>query len=890
MSSDLLTGLLRASSDGLAIVRLSDETLLHVSESFLTLTGFSWEDIAGRKASELGLWPLDPDGSAAGFLQELGERGSVTGIMAGLQTKADDVRTVELAAHVTSMEGEQCVLTIHRDFTDRRLIEERLRQAEAKYRALVEQIPAVLYVDLPGPDMTTVYISPQVETILGLTQEEWLNDPTLWAKHIHPDDRERAVPVYTRFLEGEPLPEGGGEYRMVRPDGRVVWIHDRVNVIRNEAGALVLIQGVMFDITERKQAEERLREAESRYRMLVERLPALTYIDSVQDEPSVIYISPQIAELLGFSVEDWLADPSMWERQVHPDDREAAVAAKELLRVFGQQHRVEYRMFAKNGSIRWVRDEADLIRNEQGEPLLIQGVALDITVRKLAEEALRESEEKFRSIVETTSEWIWAIDHEGRHTYTNPAITEILGYEAEEILGASSVDLMHEEDAHVVVEALPTLIAEKRGWTGWVLRWRHKDGSYRYLESNAVPILDDDGTLLGYRGADRDITERKRAEQRLRESEERFKALANAAFEAVAIHEEGMILDANQAFCSMFGCELDEVIGKSALDFAALQSRDVILANIRSGAEGPYEALAERADGSQFPVEIRARAFAYQGRQVRMTAIRDITERAWVEQELVRVLRMEREAGNRLRRVDEMKNTFLQAVSHDLRRPLASILWLAETLRREDMGLSADQAREMAGNIAGSARSLDKMVNDLLDLDRLERGGLEPNRQQVDVGELVRRVVTATDLGTRPLEVEVESAVIQADITAVERIVENLLVNVARHTPDGTPAWVRLEADDDSLTIVVEDDGPGVPENQRRTIFEPFRQGSKSDSSYSHGVGVGLSLVARFAELHGGGAWVEERMGGGASFRVSLPREVPQPAESRLMAPVEPVQ
>jgi PAS domain S-box-containing protein len=142
----------------------------------------------------------------------------------------------------------------------------------------------------------------------------------------------------------------------------------------------------------------------------------------------------------------------------------------------------------------------------------------DITERKRMEEALLESEKKFRSFVETTNEWIWSMDLEGRFTYSNPTVRAILGYSPEELQGMKCLDLIHEEDRFKVMEMLPKRIAEKSGWTGFVVRWRHKDGIYRYLECNAVPIISRDGELLGYRGADRDVTNRMRAEEELRKA------------------------------------------------------------------------------------------------------------------------------------------------------------------------------------------------------------------------------------------------------------------------------------------------------------------------------------------------------------------------------------
>ncbi len=246
------------------------------------------------------------------------------------------------------------------------------------------------------------------------------------------------------------------------------------------------------------------------------------------------------------------------------------------------------------------------------------------------------------------------------------------------------------------------------------------------------------------------------------------------------------------------------------------------------------------------------------------------------EQELRQALELERRSAERLREIDDIKSTFLTAVSHDLQTPLTAILGNALTLRQGDeLGLSPSERDEVLDSLVKRTRRLTSLVTDLLDVDRLSRGIVEPRRSTADVGALAADLVRELDLPEgRAVRVLTEPAVAAVDTSMVARIIENLLANAAKHTPIGSVIWVRTWEEDDGIILAVEDDGPGVDEEIALSIFKPFERGP-SPNPQSPGVGIGLSLVARFADLHGGRAWVQEREGGGASFRVWLPADAP---------------
>jgi PAS domain S-box-containing protein len=219
------------------------------------------------------------------------------------------------------------------------------------------------------------------------------------------------------------------------------------------------------------------------------------------------------------------------------------------------------------------------------------------------------------------------------------------------------------------------------------------------------------------------------------------------------------------------------------------------------------------------------------------------------------------------KRLDELRDSILSAVSHELRTPLTAIVGFAQTLK--ERSLEPNLRTTLIENLYVQARRLEQLLADLLDLDRLRHGFVRPRFAQTDIASLVEQVVAVHRDDVHPIALRTELTHAIVDAPKVERIVDNLLVNAVRHTPPGTKIEVRVEPKDGGVVIAVDDRGPGVAREDREAIFEVFHRGTRSD--HAPGTGIGLSLVAQFAALHGGRAWVDDNPGGGASFRVFLP-------------------
>ncbi|MGH3035510.1 MAG: PAS domain S-box protein, partial [Gaiellaceae bacterium] len=260
------------------------------------------------------------------------------------------------------------------------------------------------------------------------------------------------------------------------------------------------------------------RASEEKFRTLVSNVPGAIFRCAFDPDWTMEFLSDAIVDIVGYPASDFIQNRvRSYASIVHPADTQMLEEAIGE----GAPYSVEYRVLHAEGTVRWVLEHGQVVEDSDGNAWL-EGAILDISEQKAAEEAVRESEAKFRAFVETTEEWVWAIDERGVTTYSNPAVERILGYRPEELVGGDSLEHMCDEDREQVERLLPDFLARKSGWSELVVRWRHKDGSLRHLESNATPILDEAGELRGWRGTDQDVTERVLAE------EERERLLAEA--------------------------------------------------------------------------------------------------------------------------------------------------------------------------------------------------------------------------------------------------------------------------------------------------------------------------------------------------------------------------
>ena len=734
-----------------------------VWESGEPLTVEDYQAWEGRKSTYDGM----PIHGVAGV--PLRSRTEVVGVLGiahsepGRGFDPSDMALLSRFAHLASLalESARLYTSAKDELAERRRAESAVREAELRYRTLVEHLPLVTYISPVEETVGNLYVSPQVEELLGYPTEEWVKNPNLLSDAVHPDDLERVLAEAEHLREtGEPL---RSEYRYLTADGRTVWVLDETILVRDDEGTPLWVQGFILDITERRTAEE----TRARLAAIIESSDDAIMSGSL--DLRFTSWNDGAERMFGYTADEVIGKPITL--LMPPEHRDEALIVVDQVVQEARVVQLETVRHREDGAEVHVAFTYSPIRDSEGKVVGLSAIGQDVTERRRAEAAIRESEAKFRAFVETTEEWVWASNADNVHTYSNPAVERILGITPEELMGRNWIDFLVEEDREQVAEAIAQRTAEKTGWSGLVMRWQHADGSVRHLESNGTPVLDEDGEVIGWQGTDRDVTHRIQAER----------------------------------------------------------DRERLLA-----------------------VEQEARAYAE-------AAQRDLAAQ-----------------NERLRELDRLKDEFIALVSHELRTPLTSIRGYTELLLDGEAGKLTDDQRQFLGVVERNAHRLLHLVGDLLFLAQVEAGKLVLDIGALDLGNVASESVETArpqaeakgitlTLATGPVPL------IAGDRARIAQLLDNLVSNAIKFTPEGGRVDVRVRALKKQAVLEVRDSGMGIPASEQEFLFQRFFRTSTATEQAIQGTGLGLAISKAIVEAHSGRITVASEEGEGTTFQVSLP-------------------
>jgi len=510
----------------------------------------------------------------------------------------------------------------------------------------------------------------------------------------------------------------------------------------------------------------------------------------------------------------------------------------------------------------------------ESQPDLILLAIEDITDRKQAEAAVRQSEQRQRSLLDSIPQKIATTKPNGEVDYFNPQWMEFTGLSFEQIRDWGWKQIIHSDDLDEHVRAWQHSIATGEKFD-FESRFRRADGEYRWHVSRALPLRDESGRIAMWVASNTDVHDIKLVELALKDSEIRYRRLFEAAKDGILIldTESGRITDANPFMSEMLGYSHEYFLGKELWEIGLFSDKSANEAAVRTLQDKGYiryEHLPLKTSGGlRVEVEIVANAYREDHHKVIQCNIRDITERSLLERQL-------KEQAEALADLHRRKDEFLAMLSHELRNPLAPISNAVHLLRlRKNEDPIQQKARTI---IERQLAQLTRLVDDLMEVSRITTGRVQLRLDRVVVSGIVERAVETarplTDQHRHELTVSVPPQPIwlNADASRLEQVVVNLLTNAAKYTEDGGHIWLTVEEDDTDCVLKVRDTGVGIAPELLPHIFDLFTQAERSLDRSQGGLGIGLALVHRLVEMHGGKVAVVSVLGKGSEFVVRLPK------------------
>jgi PAS domain S-box-containing protein len=780
---------------------------------------------------------------------------------------------------------------VNKDITERKKMLEALRDSEEKTRKMFESVTdSISVIDLSG---IITEVNQRTVEIHGFSSKEEILGRNAFDL-VAPRDHKKIGKNMRKAVKQGTI--RGVEYTLLRADGSEFPGELSTSALLDASGKVFGLVTIARDITDRKQAEEALRESEEKFSKVFSSSGNAICIISFKDG-KFIEANESFTRFTGYTREEVVghstADFNLW---VNKEELQQWIGT---LQETGHAYNVEFHSRMKSGEIRVGLASAETI-NIGGEPCRITVIA-DITERKQAEEALRESEEKFSKAFLASPDAI-AITRlkDGLVMEINDNFTAVTGYTRQDVINHSTSDIglwVKASDREKMVK----MIKEK----GWVhneeFEYRKKSGEIRvWLFSSEVIDIGGERCLISM---SIDVTERKQAEEQLRESEERYRDLFESANDLIqAVKPDGHFLYVNRAWRKTLGYSEGEIPNLSVWDVIHpdhLADCQSVFQKVMAGEEsGNIETVFLAKDGTPIVVEGNSNCHFQNDKTALIRGIfRDITERRRAAEELKQKMEELQVAYKKLKELDKMKDNFLSTVSHELRTPLTSIKSFSEIL------LSYDEDRETQKEfltiISEESDRLTRLINDFLDLAKIESGRMQWETVEISVPEVIKTAINATRALAAKTNLKVKVTVspnlpaATSDKDRLVQVITNLLSNAIKFTPEGGNIEVKaqtLKGDKsrkkaDMVMVSVTDSGIGIAPKDHKSVFEKFKQVGDTLTDKPKGTGLGLPICKEIIEHYGGKIWVESELGKGSTFFFTLPMaqaagvEVPEAGE-----------
>jgi PAS domain S-box-containing protein len=902
-----------------------DEVFIYFDKGMEEITGIKSEEMVGEKLERYMAASRHGVGDEAHFREMfLRARDSLKPLpykTMPIITKSGNLsfqtgRLIPLLNRKGNYDGMICTVeSVSEQKISQKTLRKRLR-SDRKLEEIYNNSPVVAFLWVAEKDWPVEFVSGNISQF-GYTPEDFTSGKLIYGDIIYPEDCDMVRnEAKEHEIEGKIF--FSKEYRILTKSGEVRWVIERSFIGRNEVGEPSYYQGIIIDITERKMAEEAMRESEKKYRLIFENSPlGIFHFDENGvithcNENIMRILEVTRDQIIGFNILKDLKDKKMYE------------AVKAVFNRRSGHYEGNYHSTTSE-KITPIKADYSPYISEDGELLGGVGIVEDITERKKAEEALLLDESRLEGLLELnqmTASSLQEITDFAREEGVRLTRSKV-GYlsflnEDETVLTMHSWSNVAMEECKIRDKPIEYPL-ETTGLWGEAVRQRkpiitndysapnpfkkgYPEGHVELKRHMNIPVFDGNRIVavagVGNKEEEYDISDvrqmtllmqgmwrilqRRKTEKELEKSEDKFRTIFASTNDAIIMHDlKGNIMEANKTACETMGYSRDELLHMKTKDINTSHSKEEIpqrIKEVKEKGHAIFEATFRRSDDTTIPVEISSRMIEYNDKPAILVVARDITERKRAEEELRKYAEDLAKANEELKSLDKMKDEFLSNVSHELKTPLTSIRGYTELLNDGSLGELGEEQKHAEETVMRNTKRLQRLVDSLLYLSRTQAGTVQYDFEILNISELADQIIEDLRIQTKEKNLEMIKKIepdlppIKGDRDKLTDMFTNIIDNSIKFTPKGGSITIFANKEDGYIHINVKDTGIGIPKGMIDNLFQRFYQIDSSQKRKYGGTGLGLYIAKTIVEAHDGEIWVEsEGKGKGTEVHIKLP-------------------